>query len=200
MPVTLLLVAGYAMSAEPSDDEKRDLVDLPDNVERVFKEMDLSDDERQELASTFGTVVGTMQLIQGHQDEEMARFVEQEFLGSDETERWACDDASRFIRNRGCGEDGCPVKLAANYSMNLGTVFFAGVESYAYYEVQGLERKWRWGSHDDDEMFRWLFAHDAGGDGLYYDFDAPSTSTNSDGIEIARPAGRFKCERFVQSD
>ena len=197
IPVVLILLAGFAVSAEPNVDDWGEL-ELPDDIKQ--KLMNLSDDEKQEMASVFGAIVGTMQLIQGHQDEEMARFAAQEFAESEETERWACDDASRFIMNRGCGQDRCPVKLVANHSMRLGKIVFAGVESYAQYDVQGLEREWRWGLHDDDEIFRWLFVHGAGGDGLYYDFDAPSTTTNSDGNEIARLAGRFKCERFFQSD
>ena len=193
----LILVAGYAMSSEPNDDVKQEPLDLPDDVKQEL--MDLSDVDKQKLASAFGAVVGSMQLIQGHRDEEMAQLVEQEFLESDDTEWWACDDAMRFVMDRGCGEDSCPVRLAANHSMVLGKVMFAGDESYAHYDVQGLEREWHWCLQDDDS-FRCSFTLRAGDDGVYYDFNAPSTTTRLDGHEIAQPAGRFKCERFFPSD
>lgn len=174
----LILVAGYAMSSEPNDGDKQEpLLDL----------------------SALRVIFGKMDLIEGHRDEEMTQLIEQEFLESDETEWWACDDAMRFIWDGGCGEDGCPVTLAANHSMALGRVTFAGIESYAQYEVHGLGRQWHWCLQDDDS-FRCSFTLDAGGDGVYYDFNAASTTTRSDGSEIAQPAGRFTCERFFPSD
>ena len=192
----LILAAGYAMSAEPNDGDKQEPPDLPDDIKQEL--MDLSDVDKQKLAGALGVVVGSMQLIEGHTQEPMAQRLEHEFLESDDTEWWACDDAMRFIIDRGCAEDDCPVRLAANRSMVLGKVMFAGDESYAQYNVQGLEREWHWCLQDDDR-FGCSFVLRAGGDGVYYDFDAPSTTTRFDGHEIAQPAGRFKCDRFFPS-
>ena len=166
----LILMAGYAMSSEQDNDDI------------------------EELGVAIFAAIGVSQLVGGHGDGEVAQMAEQEFLESDDTEWWECDDAFRFRRNRGCGEDGCPVTLAANHSMGLGKVTFAGVQSYAQYGVQGLERQWHWCLQDDDR-FDCTFTLSAGGDGTYYDFKAPSTNIRSDGREIAKPAGRFTCER-----
>ena len=217
----LILVAGHAMPSEPNGDDKQETLDLPDEIKEELKNlddikqelmdlpddikqelMDLSDVDKQKVAGAFVDIVafvGSMQLIRGHKDEGLAQRAEQGFLEREDTEWWACDDAIRFVVDGGCGEDGCPVRLAANHAMVLGKVTFAGVESYARYDVQGLEREWHWCLQDEDN-FRCSFVLSAGGDGVYYDFNAPSTSTRSDGHEIARPAGRFKCERFFPSD
>ena len=207
----LILVAGHAMPSEPNGDDKQETLDLPDEIKQELKDlpddikqelMDLSDVDKKKVVGAFVDIVGfvgSMQLVRGHKDGELAQLAEQEFLESEDTEWWACDDAMRFVMDRGCGEDGCPVRLAANHSMFLGKVTFAGVESYAQYLVQGLEREWHWCLQDEDN-FRCSFVLRAGGDGVYYDFNAPSTSTRSDGHEIAQPAGRFKCERFIPSD
>ena len=200
----LILVAGHAMPSEPNGDDKQEPLDFPDEIKEELKNlpddikqglMDLSDIDKQKVVS----FVGSMQLIGGHKDGETAQLAEQEFFESEDTEWWACDDAMRFVVEGGCGEDGCPVRLAANRSMFLGEVTFAGVESYAQYDVQGLERKWHWCLQDEDN-FRCSFVLSAGGDGVYYDFNAPSTSTRSDGSKITRPAGRFKCGRYFPSD
>lgn len=195
--VVLILAAGYAMSSEPNDGDKQEPPDLPDDIKQEL--MDLSDTEKQELAGALGVFVGSMQLIEGHRQEPMAQRLEREFLQSDDTEWWGCDDAMRFVLHRGCAEDECPVRLAANRSLVLGRVMFAGDESYAQYNVQGLEREWHW-CLQDDNRFGCSFVLRAGGDGVYYDFSAPSTTTRSDGHEIAQPAGRFKCDRFYPSD
>ena len=175
----VILVAGSALSSEHDD--------TPEPV-------DLSDDDKQELREAVA-MLGTIQLIEGYKAEEGA-VAERSFLESDHTEWWRCDDSTRFFVDDGCGEDGCPVTLAANPTMLLGKVIFAGSESYARYGVEGLQRRWDWCSQDDGG-FDCAFVLRAGGDGVYYDFNAPSTTTNSDdGHRVARPAGQFKCERF----
>ena len=197
----LVLVAGYAVSSEPNGDNNQDPVDLPDNIEQALIEMDLNDVDKQKLTSVFGALVGvagSMQLIEGDRDNETAQLVDQEFLESADTEWWACGDPVRFFMDSGCGDDNCPVRLAANRSMNLGKVVFAGEESYAWYAVQGLERNWNWCS--EDESYSCSFVLDAVGDGSYYDFNKPSTTTREDGSRTALPAGRFKCERFFPSN
>ena len=174
-----IMMAGYAVSSELSEGDKRKVIDA------------------------VHIAVGTIQLIEGYDvseevtDEEaqLAEFAEHSFLESDDTEWWRCDDSVRFLLDDGCGDDGCPVKLAANPAMDLGMVNFAGRNSYARYSIQGLKRRWHWCMHDDD-IFECTFVLDAGGDGTYYDFTAPSTTTRPDGHVIAQPAGSFKCERF----
>lgn len=193
----LILVAGCVMSSEldPGDDDlPHGPVDLSDDIKQELA--DLSGEERQKVAEAISVFWGVTQLIRGHEDEEIARLVAQNFLEDDDTEWWRCDDAGRYIMDDGCGADGCPVTLAANRTMALGNVMFAGSESYAHYAVEGLEREWNWCVQDDDN-FRCAFVLSAGGDGVYYDFNAASTTIRSDGREIAQPAGRFKCEQFT---
>ena len=174
---TLVLMAGYAVSSEPSEH-----------------------DDKQKLIDAVRIAVGITQLIEGYDvseeitdAEEVAQLAEQSFLESDDTEWWRCDDSVRFLLDDGCGEGGCPVKLAANHAMGLGMVTFAGRESYAQYSIQGLERHWDWCLQDDS--FDCIFVLDAGDDGTYYDFTSASTRTRSDGRRITSPAGSFTCER-----
>lgn len=158
--------------------------------------LDAFEEAVEEMVNSIAIAAGTDQLVQGHRNEETAQLAVQKFFGSDDTEWWRCDDSARFIMDDGCGEDGCPVTLAANPAMHLGRVTFAGSESYGRYEIRGLERRWNW-CLDDDESFGCAFVLQAGGDGAYYDFNAPSTTTRSDGSAVAKPAGRFTCERFA---
>ena len=139
--INLVLVAGCALSSEPDADEQEPL-DLADDVKQALA--DLSDDDKQKLRDAVVAMVGTTQLIEGDKDEEVAQLAEQDFLESDDTEWWRCDDSTRFTMDEGCGVDGCPVTLAANYKMVMGMVVFAGSESYARYDVRGLERHWNW--------------------------------------------------------
>ena len=197
MGAVLTLAAGFVMSSEPLPSEE----DSPQGSEEPSEDLiqgleTLSDDDKQGLVSVLTTfLAGTTQLVQGQTNEKEAQFVARNFLDSDETEWWRCDESTRFILDGGCGEDGCPVTLAANLTMLLGRVTFAGSVSYSQYGIRGLERRWNW-CLDDDDSFGCAFVLQAGGDGSYYDFAAPSTNTQPDGSQVARPAGSFKCERF----
>ena len=196
MGAVLTLAAGFVMSSEPDPSEEDPPQGSEEPSEDLIQALEaLSEDDKQGLVSALTTLAGTTQLVQGQTNEKEAQFVAREFLDSNETEWWRCDESTRFIMDGGCGEDGCPVSLAANLTMLLGRVTFAGSESYSQYEIRGLERRWNW-CLDDDDSFGCAFVLQAGGDGAYYDFAAPSTTTQPDGSHVARPAGSFKCERF----
>lgn len=172
-----------------------DFADLSEVVIQAYEA--LNDDDKQaldDLTAALTVAFSTSELVEGDTSSEAAQLAVQGFLGSDDTEWWRCDDSYRFISDDGCGEDGCPVTLAANPAMSLGRVTFAGTESYGLYGIRGLERRWDWCL--DDDSFGCAFVLQAGGDGEYYDFEAPSTTTRSNGSRVATPAGRFKCERY----
>lgn len=195
----LILAAGYAMSSELDLSEDDSPQESGERSEDVIQALEaLSDDDKEKVVNVLAIAAGTALLLEGRTNEETAQFVVQEFLNSDDTEWWRCDDSLRFTMDGGCGRDGCPVTLGANHKMVLGQVAFAGSESYAQYEVQGLEREWNWCLRGSS--FQCKFVLQAGGDGVYYDFNAPSTTISPDGQKLARPAARFECERFSPPD
>ena len=213
--ITLMVASPNAVGSDLSEHDppreveelfegiKQAIEDLSDDateqdVTQALETVNLSDDERQLLKALI-TAAATVQLVHGHTNDPMARFAIQQFMNSNDTEWWRCDDSIRFVMDGGCGGDGCPVTLAANRKMVLGRVSFAGDDAYAQYHVRGLERRWDW-CRQDDESFECAFVLKAGGDGSYYDFNAPAATTNSDGQEVAPPAGAFKCERFSPDD
>ena len=210
--ITLIVASPNAVGSDLSEhDPPREVeelfeaikqaIDLSDDateqdVTQAVEAPDLSDVERRLLKALI-TGAATVQLVHGHTNDPMARFAIQQFVNSDDTEWWRCDDSIRFVMDGGCGGDGCPVTLAANRNMVLGRVSFAGDDAYAQYGVRGLERRWDWCPQDNDDSSECAFVLRAGGDGSYYDFSAPATTTNSDGQEVTPPAGAFKCERFT---